>query len=165
MVAATIPFSAFRVPDGKIAVTCDFHECDVFTGVIAVHDLEDLLKAFEEELELSAAKRQNVSIHVLLRRALKEIVVQSDPELRKGCMAISLWLSLNHPEHSNRMRAAVSKQLKAAGKAHLTIACDHRDMWGFSMSEKPVDLLDIADMLPTGSALSFFPDEADLPSH
>ena len=161
MVVATIPFSAFRVPNGKVAVTFDLHGCDVFTGVISVGDVESFLKAFEKALDLSTAKRQDVLTHVLLRRALKESIKQADPELHKACTGMGLWLALNHPEHSHRVRLKVSQHLKTVGKAHLTIACDHRDMWGFSLSERPEDLPSLMSFLPDGSALSFFPDELE----
>lgn len=161
MVTATIPFSAFRVPNGKIAVTLDLYGCDVFTGVIAAGDLEDSLQAIEQVFDLSATERYDVGTHVLLRETLKESVRQADQESREGCIGTGLWLMLNHPEHSNEVRVRVSRELRETGKAHLTIACDQRGMWGFSTSEKPVDLPRTMSFFPDGSAAIFIRDEPE----
>lgn len=84
---ATISFSAFCVPDGKVAITFDFHETDPFTAVVRATDLETILSGFEEAFELLAEDRANVRTHVLVRRAKREHIRGGGTRCAPQCLS------------------------------------------------------------------------------
>lgn len=165
---ASIPLSAVRVPGGKVAVTLDLHgTAGVYTGILEPAELTAALRDMEQVLEISVEHRRCPRSHVRLRSFLRQGMIKGDEEGLKASMVLGAWLTLNHPENAERVRAAVSASLRERGKAHLTITSDGRGMWGFGVSERPGKLAALMTLMPAGSGLVYNkePEGPEAPPH
>jgi hypothetical protein len=151
---ATIPLSAVRVPQGKVAVTLDLARLPCITGLVDADRVDDLLQGFEESLGLSATDRSDVRTHVALRRELCSQFEAMQSEAATALIAFGLWLTFNHPLEAQRIRTSVSRDLREKGRAQVTVTCDDRGKWGFAASERPAEqLTELLEVVPDGAAL------------
>lgn len=84
MKPARIPFGVLRVPEGKIAASLDIAGVDRVTVIFRADNLDRILKTFEINFSLKPSRRHDVKTHVLLRRAVVEVVSGGEPETVKG---------------------------------------------------------------------------------
>lgn len=162
MPIATIPLTALRVADGKLAVTLDDIGHDPRSIVVEVVDMEKLMEGLDcQVLRTFGGSRQEVRTHVLVRRAAREMLRLDDPDATRAALLSVLWLALNHPMAADQFRIALSEKLRTAGRAHLTAAVDTRLTWSFTIAERWIDLHPLMDGVPSGIALSISPDRSD----
>lgn len=159
---ACIPLSAFRVPDGKIAMTLMLSGMRCVTGVIGVADLDFHLNAFEAGMELETADRANPHTHAQMRELLRQHMERADDADMRVCVAAAFWLALKHPHGGVTMRAQVAAFMKVQNRAQITITSDRRQLWSFAVSERPVMTEAIMAAIPVGPTVCLtFPERAD----
>lgn len=159
---AQMPLSAFRVPDGKVAMMLRLHGTRCTTAVIGVADLDPLLDAFEGGMELDVTDRADCRTHVQVRELLRQHVEQGDDADIEVRIAAAFWLALNYPHASTTMRTQVAASMRTQNRAQITIMSDHRQLWSFAVSERPVGLEAVMAATPVGPTVCLtFPERAD----
>lgn len=163
---AHIPLSAFRVPDGKVAMTVRLHGTRCMTAFIGVADWDPCRSAFEAGMEMDVADRADCRTHAQVRELLKQDMERGDDDDMAACVAAAFWLALNHPHASATMRTQVAASMRTQNRAQITITSDHRQLWSFAVSERPVTPDAIMAATPVGTTVCItFPERADdLPS-
>lgn len=162
---AHIPLSAFRVPDGKIAMTVRLHGTKCATAVIGVGDLDPWLSAFEAGMKMDVADRAGCRTHAQVRELVRLDMERGDDGDMTACVAAAFWLALNHPHASATMRMQVAVSMRTQNRAQITITSDHLQLWSFVVSERPVMPDAIMAATPVGPTVCLtFPERpADLP--
>jgi hypothetical protein len=111
-----------------VALTLDVKGHDPSTIAMPFADLTAILEKLQSEGQFpKPAGESDLNFH---RRVRRYIVAEfpkakaSGPEANvKALLTAALWTAFEHPA-SKDMRKAVSQQLRATGKAHLTAAAD-----------------------------------------
>jgi hypothetical protein len=164
----SIPLSAFRVPDGKLALTLALAGYDPFSITVPVERLENVLHGAETLLGLSAKQRLDREAHIRVRQQIHS-AMRNPPadaaeftELRQALGILAFWLTLNHPTSSGQMRRAVAEELRKSGKAHVSVTVDEKRTWAFALAPEFVDVRGVtlaADFPDEPVSVSIFPND------
>ena len=145
---ARIPLAAFRVPDGKIALTLKVHGTRCTTAVIGVSDSDQMLNAFEVGTGIDKADREDWHAHLQIRELLREGLERN--EAPDACVAAGLWLALNHPVGGLHARTQVAASMRTQSRAQLTVTSDGCQRWCFVVSDRPAMPEAIMEVTPIG---------------
>jgi hypothetical protein len=120
---ARIPLSAFRVPEGKLALTLLLHGRKGLTAVFDASDIDAWLAGFEAGMGIEMTDRAESWTHVQIRELLRRALDNGSADL-DTCTAAALWLALNHPFGSETVRRHVSSSLCRDVNVEIVRRCD-----------------------------------------
>jgi len=150
---ARVPLAAFRVPDGKIAMTLKLHGTKCMTATIGVGDLDLRLSRFEIGTGIDAADRASRRTYAQICELLGQYLERGEDADMSTCVAAGFWLALNHPHASATMRMQVAAFIRMHNRVQVTITSDHRRLWSFAVSERPAMPEAVMAMMPIGSTV------------
>lgn len=71
-----------------------------------------------------------------------------DPLVGKQLLGVAAFCTLFHPSSAAEFRSGISDGLRRNGKAHVTISCDARLVFGFAVGQRFTDMEAIIAELP-----------------
>jgi hypothetical protein len=152
---AKIPLSAFRVPQGKLAITFDLHGLPCGTAVVDADKINLFVSGFDDAMELQSRDRAGMECHVKIRQMLRSAWQDEVSQPTGLSVALALRLAVNHAFGGNDLKDGIAASLREQAKAQLTLTNDQSRKWAFAISGKPAEMTGLLASLPDGAAMSF----------
>ena len=135
----TADLATFRAPPGSVAMTLDLHKCEPVTIVVPADCLVALMAGVEDSLPTlttTTGVARHLHLRSYLQQGLRRAQRAGSERNQETLGLLALWLALNHPDAASAMRQQVAEQLRLFGRAHVTIACNRRQAWGFALADQ-----------------------------
>src|SRR5262249_25751594 len=103
-------------------------------------------------LDSAEKARRDLMHYAKIRSAILAALRQASckgEDVEPMCFAC-LWCAFNHPQGSDVLRRGVSEALRRTGKAHITMACDAREVVAVVLSDKFVEMAEHMASAPVG---------------
>jgi hypothetical protein len=146
-----VPVEDFVVPGGTVAVTFDVAGVEPWSSII---DATKVVEAVERFQKIVGDKPYRPFIRDMGREMAKA-KRNNDTETLESSGIMGAWSAFYHPEGGQQMREAVSTMLRQTGKAHITWRYSPTNGLALALSEKFVDLEEIAAQAPPDGVVTY----------
>ena len=141
------PIEDFVAPIGTVAITFDIVGVDPWTAILDAAKVVEAVEQFQRVMPDIAYRPFIRSMAVELAKAKR----LGDDKILETSGIMGAWSAFYHPDVGQQMRDAVSKVLRQTNKAHITWRYSPTDGLAMALSDKFVELDEIAAQAPRDS--------------
>jgi hypothetical protein len=154
------PVEEFVAPGGTVAITFDVAGVEPWTSVLDATKIVEAVERFRKIVGDTPYRPFIRSMGVELAKAKRS----GDNEILESSGIMGAWSAFYHPDSGQQMRETISTMLRQTGKAHITWRYSPTNGLAMALSEKFVDLDDIAANAPRGSVTTFIASQNEPPT-
>ena len=134
------------IPAGHLGIVISAASLPLMVSSVEVGTLAATLDALEEVAGLSPADRTDPAVHARLQSEAAGLLsgpASSQEGAQSGAATLALWCALNQPLPGRGAQEALAGFLAASplGQAWINVSADAAGRWGYSVSDRPMDML------------------------